>query len=90
MSESKGIKETLELLEGVKVLVLESKKVLSDGKVSFSDLPALLGLLQKFSVLSAAVQGASEVVAEAKDLSSDEANIVVSKVLEIVAAVKAA
>jgi len=90
MSELKGIKETLELLEGVKVLVLESKKVLSDGKVSLSDLPVLLGLLQKFSVLNAAVQGVEDVIAEAKDLSSDEANIVVSKVLEIVAAVKAA
>lgn len=90
MAEAKGIKETLELLEGVKVLIVEAKKVLADGKVSLADLPVVLGLLQKFSVLNAAVQGVDEVVSEAKDLSSDEATLVIAKVLELVAAAKAA
>lgn len=90
MAEAKGIKETLELLEGVKVLIVESKKVLADGKVSLADLPAVLSLLQKFSVLNAAVQGAGEIVGEVKDLSGDEANQVIAKVLELAAAAKAA
>lgn len=90
MAEAKGIKETLELLDGVKVLVVEAKKILADGKLSLSDLPVALELLQKFSVLSAAVQGAGEIVGEVKDISGDEANQIIAKVLEITAAAKAA
>lgn len=90
MAETKGIKETLEVLDGVKVLIVQAKAVFADGKVNLADLPVLLGLLQNLSVLNAAVQGADQVIAEAKDLSSEEATVVIAKVLELVAAVKGA
>lgn len=90
MAEAKSIKELLELLEGVKLLGVAGKKVFADGKIDMADLPLALGLLQKLSVLSAAVQGADQLVAEVKDLSADEANQLVLKVLELAAAIKAA
>jgi hypothetical protein len=90
MSEAKGIKESMELLEGVKVLVVEVKKVMADGKVSLADLPVLMSLLQKFSVLSAAAEGAGEITKEVKDLSAEEAQTLLAKVLEVTAAAKAA
>jgi hypothetical protein len=90
MSEAKGIKEILEVLDGVKVLLVNGKKVMADGKVSLADLPVAMELLKQMSVLNAAVQGASEVVAEAKDISGPEVDELVAKVLEVFAAVKAA
>lgn len=87
---SASIKESLELLEGVKILAVETKKVLADGKLNLNDLPVLLGLMQNFGKLSAAVQDADQVIVEAKDLSAAEAEQLVAKILEIVAAVKAA
>lgn len=85
-----GIQESLELLEGVKLLVVETKTVLKDGKIDFADLPVLLDLLSNLSVLSKAVQGVGQVPTELKDLSPDEINQLMLKVLEIVNAVKAA
>lgn len=87
---TQGIKESLELLEGVKVLGVSAKKVLADGKVNLADLPVLLGLISDFPVLTAAVQGADLVLPEVKDLSADEANQLVAKVLEVVNAIKTA
>lgn len=85
----KSIKESMELLEGVLVLVQEYKKVMADGKVSFDDLPVLLGLMSKVATITAAVEGAEAVVEEAKDFSSEEINQIVSKVVEIVNAARA-
>lgn len=84
------IKETLEMLEGVKVLAVSGKKIFADGKVSIADLPVALELLAQFGTLNAAVAGADQVIPEMKDLSADEANQIVAKVLEIVAVIKAA
>jgi hypothetical protein len=87
---SVGIKESLELLEGLKLLAVEAKKVLADGKLSAADLPVILDLINNVSVLVAAVQGLGEIKAEVKDLSAEEIQQLGAKVLEIVAAVKAA
>lgn len=84
------IKESMELLEGLKLLAIESKKLMADGKVNLGDLPVLLDLVQNVGVLAAAVQGADQVGAELKELSSEELQKLGEKVLEIVAAVKAA
>ena len=84
-----GIKETLELLQGIKDLVLDAKQVLADGTVSLADLPVAIALLGQLNDLNQAVQGVSDIPTEVKDLSPDEINQLVAKVLEIVAAVKA-
>ena len=85
----KSIKESMELLDGVLVLVQEYKKVMADGKVSFDDLPVLLGLMSKVATVTAAVEGADQVVEEAKDFSAEEINQIVGKVVEIVNAARA-
>lgn len=90
MSEAKGIKEIMELLDGVKVLALAGKKITADGKVNLADFPILMEVLAKFGVLNAAYQGLGEAVLEGKDLSMDEAQAIVDKVMEIAKALKAA
>lgn len=85
-----AIKETMELLEGIKDLALDAKKVMADGKIDVADLPVAMDILGQLGTLSAAVEGVDQVLPELKDLSADEINTVVAKVLEIVAAVKAA
>lgn len=88
--EAKSIKESLELLEGIKKLAVGVKKIAADGKVSMADLPVALGLLQEVPALVAAVSGADQVIPELKDLSQEELNQLSAKVLEVVAAIKAA
>lgn len=87
---SVGIKEIMELLEGLKLLAVSGKQVLADGKVSVADLPVVMSLLTSVGVLAAAVQGAGEIKAEAKDLSAEELQQLAAKVLDIVNAVRAA
>lgn len=90
MADQKGIKETLELLQGVKDLVVDFKKVFADGKVNIEDLPVAMELLGQMGELTAAAQGVNDVWPELKDLSGDEIDQVVAKALEVVAAFKAA
>ena len=85
-----GIKESLELLEGLKLLAVAGKKIAADGKVSVADLGEVMGLVNKVGVLVAAVQGVGEIKAEAKDLDAAELQQLALKALEIVNAVRAA
>lgn len=85
-----GIKETMELLEGIKVLSVSGKQVFADGKVSLADLPVAMTLLTQFATLSNAVKDVNQIPAEAKDLTAEEANMLIAKVLEIVNVIKAA
>lgn len=85
-----GIKETVELLKGLRDLALDAKKVLADGAVTLGDLPVAVSLLGQLGTLTSAIQGVSDIPTELKDLSADEINELVSTVLEMVAAVKAA
>jgi hypothetical protein len=86
----KGIKEISELLDGVKLLAVEAKKVMGDGKVDAKDLPVLFDLVKNLGVLGEALKGAGEIPAEAKDLSTAELQALGAKVLEIAAAIKVA
>jgi hypothetical protein len=85
-----GIKETMEMLEGVKVLGMTGKQVFADGKVNLADLPAAMGLLTQFAMLAEAVKGVDQIPTEAKDLSMEEANMLIAKILEVVNVFKAA
>ncbi len=85
-----GIKESMELLEGVKVVGVIVKKALADGKVNLADLPLLMGAVPKLSLILEASKGTELIVAEIKDMDAAELNQLGAKVLEVIAAIKAA
>ena len=84
------IKEMKELLAGVEMLLVGIKKIVADGKVNVADLPALMEMAQKASMLVAAVEGAKEIPAEVKDLSAEEAQELLAIMYALVKNVKAA
>lgn len=86
--EQVGIKETLEVLDALKLLALEASKVLEDGKVSLKDLPVMFDLLHKVGSFKAAADGAELVMKEVKDLSQEEAAVLMAKVFEVVSMLK--
>jgi hypothetical protein len=90
MSEEKGVKELLELVAGLKEVGLLVKGSLKDGKIDLNDLSLLLGLLPKQQILLDAFQGLSEVDDEVKDLSLDEAMLVIQALVNAAKEVKAA
>jgi len=84
------IKETLELLEGVKILAKAVKKALADGKLGWDDAAVLLQLLDQQKALIDAISASNQVPAELKDLSFEEAKLIIDKVIEMVKEIKAA
>ena len=83
-----GIKESLELLEGVKLVTVAAVGVLEDGKVDLSDLGKLLPLLQDVQKLVEAAKGVNLIVGELKDLEESEVLLLGAKVWEIVKEIK--
>lgn len=74
----KGIKETQELLTGIKELVKLGKKlrdIVKDG-IDTGDIPAAFNLVkeqsEKFEIYEAAFEGIGDVKAELEDLSKEE------------------
>lgn len=84
-----SIKESLEVLEAVKVLLGDLKKVLADGKISIGDVGVIFDLLKQLPVLNAGLQGAEQIPAELKDIDAEESALLMAKALEIVALFKA-
>lgn len=81
-----GVKETLELLEGMKVLATTAGEVMEDGKVDVKDLSELLVLVSKLGTLKDAVVGADKSLKEMKDLTQEEVSLVLAKVWEVLRA----
>ncbi len=90
MSEVKGIQNLEEVIDAVQLLGVAAKQIMADGKVGVADLPVVLGLVNKLSVIVAAVNGADQLVLEAKDIDAAEAQALVAKLIAAVAAIKAA
>lgn len=88
--EKKGIEEALEILEGIKAVGVPLKAALADGKINALDLPHALALLKNHEILIQAIEGAGNIPAEAKDIDSQEAVIIASKVFEVIKAIKEA
>lgn len=82
-----SIKELNEALDGVKVLSVEIKQIIKGG-IGLEDLQHLVDLAKKYDVLEAAFSGLSEVPKEIKDLDESEAAQLLSKVFQILNAVK--
>lgn len=84
-----GVKESLEVLEALRVLLVDIKKVLADGKVSTGDMGVLFDLLRQLSVLNAGLEGVDKVPAEMKDVDAQEAEMLIAKVMDLVAVFRA-
>lgn len=84
-----GVKESLEVLEAVRVLLVDIKKVLADGKISTGDMGVLFDLLRQLSVLNAGLEGVDKVPAEMKDVDAQEAEMLIAKVMDLVAVFRA-
>ncbi|HLB42013.1 MAG TPA: hypothetical protein VJN02_04000 [Gammaproteobacteria bacterium] len=88
--EAKGIKESLELIAGLKELGLAGKSVMADGKVDLKDSAVLIGLLPKYQILIDAFAGLGDIPAEAKDLSQEELLMLVGALFAAAKEVKGA
>lgn len=89
MADAKGVDGIVDMLEAIKVIVSFGKKVSADGKVDITDLPALIDLISQSDKIVKAAKEASDISAEVKDLTMEEAQIILAKLLEVVAAAKA-
>ncbi len=83
-----GIKESLEVLEAVRVLLVDVKAVMADGRINSGDIGVLFFLLRQLSTLNAGLQGSEMVFGEVKDLDPQEAEKLIAKAMELVAIFK--
>lgn len=90
VSEKKDIKEIMEFLEGLKVVVPAGVEIAADKKISMKDVKPVVEVVKKYEVVVDAVQGIGEIVPEAKDLDTIELAQIGAKVMEIVKESKAA
>lgn len=88
--EQRGIKESMEFLDGVEVLGVTAKKVMADGKISAADLPHAVSLVGQAGTLVKAADGVEDIVKEAKDYSAEELQQIGAKVIAVIAKIKAA
>lgn len=89
MTEQKyAIKETLELITGLREIGMLAKRLMADGKISLGDFPLLLALLNKNQVLNDAVKGIDTALLEVKELDADEAKQLVAAMFQAVADIK--
>jgi len=83
-----GVKEMLEVIAGLKELGIVAKLVLKDGRLGIDDIQHLGKILEKQEVLLAAFQGLGDIPSEVKDLSLDEAMVVIAAFVEAAKVVK--
>ena len=80
MTEKKGIKETMDLIDAIDALVVAYDVANDDGKLDWTDLPKLAPVFVKFYD---ALKGMSEIPVELKDLDAEEAQIIAQKSVDI-------
>lgn len=80
-----SVKETLEVLDVLKVLAECYAEAKKDGHVNWMDVPKFTPAI---SSLSKAVEGAEKIEAELKDLDMSEVLAVVAKIREIATVLK--
>jgi hypothetical protein len=82
------IKNIIEVLDAVEVVVIPVKEALKDG-LDLSDLPKALDIIKKHEVILAALDNIGEVIEEGKDIDPTEAAIIAAKVIALIKALKA-
>ena len=80
----KGIKEILEVFDGLDVLAETAGSVMENGKVGPEDITALVELATKFGTLQEAVKGAKEAMEEGKDLDQAEVMQLLGRIYGVV------
>lgn len=90
VTESVGVKETIEALKAVETLGVAVAEVFKDGKVTIADLPTVANLAKNSKFIADGVEGADKIPSEVKDLSHDELVLVAGAAYALVAAIKAA
>lgn len=90
VKESKGIKETLEILKGLRVVVPAGVEVAADGKLSAKDIKPVVEAIKKYDVVVAAIKDGGDAIGEAKDYDMVELAQLGAEVLELVKDCKAA
>ena len=88
MSEKKGIKETIEVLDFLEDLGVKGIEVADDG-LDVTDIPKLLDM-DLYKSAKEAIDEMDEVDDELKDLSEEEAQVIAKRAVEIVYSIKAA
>ena len=77
------MKEMMEMLDGVEVVVDAGKAVMADGKIDLSDLPIAMDLATKSAQLVSAVEGADQIPAEVPTYTAVEISALVDKLYAI-------
>ena len=86
--ESKSIKESMEILDGLEVIIDAGAEVMADGEVNLSDINALIEVAKKFDILKKAVDNAGEASDEMKDLDEMELIQLGSKAYSLIKKIK--
>lgn len=85
---TKGIKETLEALDALELLLRSGLKVAADGKVTASDFNVLVEVATNIQRIFDAVKDADQIPAEIKDIDEAEAAIILSKIFKMLSVFK--
>lgn len=86
--KSLDLKNTLEVMDGLNVIVSTVNKVLADGKVDLTDAKYALELLNDYGKFIAAVKDIEIVGSELKDLDEAEVLILGNKTWEMLKELK--
>lgn len=66
------LKESIEMLHGLKFILESIKEVLADGKIDWKDSMVAFKIMKKFEIFSAAAKDFKIIPDELKDLSEEE------------------
>lgn len=86
----KGVKETLEFIAGLKVVVPLGVEVAADKKISTKDIKPVVESIKKYDVVVEAIKGAGEIIPEVKDLDTAELAQIGAAAVELFRDAKAA
>ena len=80
-TQTREIKEIIELVDGLEVLAIFGAKVVADGKVNHKDLPVVMEFMNKINSLLSAFDNVPEIVKEIEDIDKAEMIILLKKFL---------
>lgn len=84
----KDIKETLEVVDALELVLVTCIRVLKDGKVNLNDVPLLLNVLREVDKLVQGFKDLNEIPKELSDLDQDELIQLGLKVYNVIEKIK--
>lgn len=82
--EKKGIKETLEILAGLKVVVPAGVEIAADGNLSAKDIKPVVDAIKQYELVVEAIKNGGDAIGEAKDYDMIELAQIGSAFMEVV------